>query len=74
MEYKLVILQKLINILTIEMLKRLALNIHGLIDVVDDNNIKKVIKLIQDYPEWIDITEKLPPEGKEILMVIKSNP
>ena len=55
-------------ILTIEMLKRLALNIHGLIDVVDDNNIKKVIKLIQDYPEWVDITEKLPPEGKEILV------
>jgi len=32
---------------TINLLRRLALNIHGVIDVVDDNNCNKLIKLLE---------------------------
>lgn len=32
---------------TINMLRRLALNIHGVIDVVDDRNCNKLIELLE---------------------------
>ena len=32
---------------TIELLRNLALNIHGMIDVVDDQNIKDIIELLK---------------------------
>lgn len=33
---------------TIEMLRRLALNIHGVIDIIDDENVNKVIAMLQE--------------------------
>ena len=32
---------------TIQMLRRLALNLHGVIDVVDDDNCNKIIALLE---------------------------
>lgn len=42
---------------TIEMLQRLAYNIHGVMDVIDADNCKKIIKAIEQEPRkghWID--------------------
>jgi hypothetical protein len=33
---------------TVNMLRRLALNIHGVIDVIDDRNINTIIKILED--------------------------
>lgn len=33
---------------TIEMLRRFALNIHGVIDIIDDENVNKVIAMLQE--------------------------
>ena len=33
---------------TVEMLRRLALNVHGVIDAVDDENCNDIIELLQD--------------------------
>ena len=35
---------------TLESLRRLALNIHGVIDAVDDENINKMIDMLQNSP------------------------
>lgn len=42
---------------TIEMLQRLAYNIHGVMDVIDADNCKKIIKALEQEPKtgrWID--------------------
>jgi len=44
---------------TIEMLQRLAYNIHGVMDVIDADNCKKIIKALE-RTRWIPIDEKLP--------------
>lgn len=36
---------------TIEMLQRLAFNIHGVIDVIDADNCKKIIKALEQEPK-----------------------
>lgn len=41
---------------TIQMLRRLALNLHGVIDVVDDDNCNKIIALLEG--EEYDIIKK----------------
>ena len=33
---------------TIELLRRLAYNVHGLMDVIDDENCKKIISLLKE--------------------------
>jgi predicted aldo/keto reductase-like oxidoreductase len=35
---------------TIEMLQRLAYNIHGVMDVIDADNCKKIIKALEQEP------------------------
>lgn len=35
---------------TIEMLQRLAYNVHGIMDVIDANNCKKIIKTLEQEP------------------------
>lgn len=35
---------------TIEMLQRLAYNIHGVMDVIDADNCKKIIKALEEEP------------------------
>lgn len=42
---------------TIEMLQRLAYNIHGVMDVVDADNCKKIIKALEQQPcdDWHDV-------------------
>lgn len=36
---------------TIEMLQRLAYNIHGVMDVIDADNCKKIIKVLEQEPK-----------------------
>lgn len=51
---------------TLKSLRRLALNIHGIIDIVDDRNINEMITMLKEQPkvgEWIPCSERLP-EGK----------
>lgn len=36
---------------TIEMLQRLAYNIHGVMDVIDVDNCKKIIKALEQVPK-----------------------
>lgn len=46
---------------TIELLKRMAYNVHGLMDVVDAENCDKIIKMLNDdNPHWTPCSEKLP--------------
>ena len=46
---------------TIELLKRMAYNIHGLMDVVDAENCDKIIKMLNDdKSHWTPCSEKLP--------------
>ena len=43
---------------TIEMLQRLAYNIHGVMDVIDADNCKKIIKALEQEPktgQWVKI-------------------
>lgn len=47
---------------TIELLRRLAYNIHGVMDVIDADNCKKIIKALDQEPEqghW-DYTDAYP--------------
>ena len=39
---------------TIEMLRRLAYNIHGVMDVIDADNCEKIIKVLSDIPKYKD--------------------
>lgn len=51
---------------TIEMLQRLAYNIHGVMDVIDVDNCKKIIKALEQEPKWTPIkTRPLTDEEKE---------
>lgn len=58
---------------TIKMLRRFAFNIHGVIDVVDDANVNKVIAALQK-PKWTVIYEEdgllygIPEDGQEVLV------
>ena len=55
-------------IITIELLRKLALNVHGVIDVIDSQNCDKIIEMLNNpEPQWIPCSEKLPEEGHEVL-------
>ena len=53
---------------TIELLQRLAYNIHGVMDVIDADNCKKIIKALEQEPRWIPVSEKKPNKGGEYLL------
>jgi len=55
---------------TIEMLQRLAYNIHGVMDVIDADNCKKIIKALEQEPRWIPTSERLPEEDGEYYATI----
>ena len=56
---------------TIEMLQRLAYNIHGVMDVIDADNCKKIIKALEQEPRWIPVSERLPEENKTVIASTK---
>lgn len=48
---------------TIELLKRMAFNVHGVMDAVDIENCDKIIKMLNDdNPHWIPCSERMPKE------------
>ena len=50
---------------TIELLQRLAYNIHGVMDVTDANNCKKIIKALEQEPQsfkWCDTCKEYDQE------------
>ena len=48
---------------TIELLKRMAFNVHGLMDVVDAENCDKIIKMLNDdKSHWTPCSERLPSD------------
>lgn len=52
---------------TIELLKRLAFNVHGVMDVIDAENCEKIIAMLkQPDQKWIPLTSRpLTDEEKE---------
>lgn len=42
---------------TIEMLQRLAYNIHGVMDVIDADNCKKIIKALEQEPKTVTVKQ-----------------
>lgn len=42
---------------TIEMLQRLAYNVHGIMDVIDADNCKKIIKALEQEPKIVPVAE-----------------
>jgi hypothetical protein len=49
-------------ICTIKMLQRLAYNIHGVMDVIDADNCKKIIKALEQEP----VLDKIRAEIEEL--------
>lgn len=48
---------------TIELLMRLAFNVHGVMDVIDAQNCDKIIEMLnKPEPHWIPCSERLPDE------------
>lgn len=65
---------------TIEMLQRLAYNIHGVMDVIDAENCKKIIKALEQGPSYnsvnsLDESKLKNPKAKtfDILHFIADN-
>lgn len=56
---------------TIEMLQRLAYNIHGVMDVIDADNCEKIIKALEQEPRWILDSERLPEESGNYLVTYR---
>lgn len=54
---------------TIKSLRSLALNIHGCIDAVDDQNCNKMIEILESEPHWIPVTENTLPEENRVVVV-----
>lgn len=48
---------------TIEMLQRLAYNIHGVMDVIDANNCNKIIKALEQEPVLDKISAEIAEYG-----------
>lgn len=56
---------------TIELLQRLAYNIHGVMDVIDAGNCKKIIEALKKEPikgHWISTAEDLPNIDEDVLV------
>lgn len=48
---------------TIELLRRLAFNVHGVMDVIDAENCDKIIKMLEaDAQQWTPCNKSLPIE------------
>ena len=46
---------------TIELLRRLAFNVHGVMDVIDAQNCDKIIEMLnKPEPHWIPCSKQLP--------------
>lgn len=65
---------------TIEMLQRLAFNIHGVMDVIDADNCKKIIKALEQEPSYnsvnsLDESKLKNPKAKnfDILHFVADN-
>ena len=61
-------------IFTIKTLMNLAYNIHGVMDVVDVDNCKKIIEMLDSgylAGRWIPVSERLPEEGEVVLTQAK---
>lgn len=55
-------------IITIELLRKLALNVHGVIDVIDNQNCDKIIKMLNNpEPHWIPCSETADLPDHEVL-------
>lgn len=57
---------------TIELLQRLAYNIHGVMDVIDAGNCKKIIEALKKEPRWIPVIERLPDKSGRYLVSYNS--
>lgn len=52
---------------TIELLRRLAFNVHGVMDVIDKQNCEKIIEMLnKPEPQWIPTNKERPPQHQEI--------
>ena len=52
---------------TIELLRRLAFNVHGVMDVIDAHNCDKIIEMLnKPEPQWIPTSKERPPQHQEI--------
>ena len=57
---------------TIELLRRLAFNVHGVMDVIDEQNCEKIIEMLnKPEPQWIPCSEGLPEEDGEYLVTFE---
>ena len=56
---------------TIELLRRIAFNVHGVMDVIDAENCDKIIKMLEQptAQQWIPCSERLPE--KEYVLISK---
>lgn len=53
---------------TIEILRGLAFNVHGVMDIIDAQNCDKVIEMLNEpEPHWIPCSERLPDVGAILL-------
>ena len=53
---------------TIELLRRLAFNVHGVMDVIDAENCDKIIKMLEaDAQRWIPCSEPPKESGTYIV-------
>ena len=44
---------------TIELLRRLAFNVHGVMDVIDEQNCEKIIEMLnKPEPQWIPTSKE----------------
>ena len=56
---------------TIELFRRLAYNIYGVIDIIDDRNCTKIIEMLKGEPHWVPCSERLPEENADILVTFE---
>ena len=55
---------------TIELLRTLAYNVHGVMDVVDHRNCNKIIRMLEDQ-HWINCKEEMPDPGKDVILFFR---
>ena len=58
---------------TIEMLQRLAYNIHGVMDVIDADNCKKIIKALEQEPILDKIRAEIEQNAYPIVHGVNSH-
>jgi hypothetical protein len=61
-------------IITIKLLRKLALNVHGVIDVIDNQNCDKIIEMLNNPEQhWIPCSSRLPDESEDVLLQFADN-